>query len=91
MGLLKALDKLANAGARSVMPAEKLARARDQALTTNVRNELAETAAGYSGASRSAQRAADAQLVAAVGKTEADRLKQQAVHRVRNSFSSGRR
>lgn len=90
MGLFDAIDKLANAGARSVMPAEKLARAKDQALATNQRNELAMMANGYQ-VSKAAQRAAKAQLVDEVGEAEAAKLMKQSVHKVRNSFAGGGR
>jgi hypothetical protein len=87
MGWFDAVDRLANAGARSQMPAETLTRARDQSQTTNDRQQLAIVANPGFGASRAAQRAAEKQLIDAVGRTEAKRLKKEAVHKVRNTFA----
>ncbi|RSN12777.1 hypothetical protein DMB42_11405 [Nonomuraea sp. WAC 01424] len=80
------LDKVANAGARSTMPAEILDRAKAQGQTTNTRNQLAQIANGF-GVSRDAKRAAWNQLVNAVGADEAKKLVDQAAHKVRTSFS----
>ena len=90
MGLLNAIDKLANAAAGSRMPEAKLARARRQSETTSQRNQLAMMANGYQ-VSKAAQRAARAQLVDEVGEVEAEKLMKQSVHKVRNSFSGGGR
>jgi len=86
MGWLNAIDKLANAGAGSRMPEEKLTRAKSQGQTTNHRNQLAQVANGF-GVSRAAQRAAKDQLVKEVGAVEADRLTKEAARKVRTSFS----
>ncbi|MER6577326.1 hypothetical protein [Nonomuraea sp. NPDC001023] len=80
------LDKVANAGARSTMPAEMLTHAKDQGRTTSRRNQLAQIANGF-GVSRDAKRAAWDQLVNAVGPAEAKQLVDQAAHKVRTSFS----
>jgi hypothetical protein len=80
------LDKIANAGAGNRMSAEMHATARAQSKTTNDRNQLAQTAAGF-GVSRAAKRAAQAQLVNEVGQVQAEALVKQAVHKVRTSFA----
>ena len=84
--MFKFLDKVANAGAGSVMPDEKRARAKSQSHTTNQRNQLAQVANGY-GVDRKAKAAARAQLVEDVGPDEAKKLMKQNVHKVRNSFA----
>jgi hypothetical protein len=89
MGVLKALDKLANAGARSRMPEAMHTYAKAQSGTTNHRNQLAIVANGF-GVGKPAQRAAKEQLIEEVGPAEAERLMKQAVHKVRKSFTPGR-
>jgi hypothetical protein len=84
--MFRFLDRVANAGTRSRMPADLLTHARDQGRTTSMRNQLAQIANGF-GVSRDAKRAAWEQLVNAVGPAEAQRLVDQAAHKVRTSFS----
>lgn len=85
MGLLNALDKLANAGAGSRMSKEQFRHARDQSVNTNVRNQIAAVAANP-GASRVSRQQAKAQLVDAVGAHEAEKLIKEADRKVKDSF-----
>jgi hypothetical protein len=63
------------------MPAEKLAKAKGKAQTTDTLNRLATTALPSSGATRVEQRRAAAELERAVGPRKAKRLQEDALQR----------
>lgn len=87
MGLFDKLDKLANAGARSSMPVERLTKHKGAAQTTNHHIQLSQVAVNL-GASRVARKQAERQLIADVGKSEAERLMKQSAKKIRDSFNS---
>lgn len=85
MGLLNAIDRLANAGAGSRMPPEKYTEAKTRAGTANKVAALSDKAIGKN-ASRADQRKAHAELVRKVGEQEAKKQMEHAAERAKQRF-----